>query len=624
MRWPFTTIRIQLLFAFLFFTGITIVLSSTAYWYLRKSEEVKSAINTIDYLHLNTHRLIRTDANFLNVELINQSFYRTQQSVFLDRRKEILETTQNDISRLLRNRQVDLLNNRDDLQRLLPMLSTYENYFQLLVEKVLERGFKDEGMEGTMRAYAHALEEEKQLPAGDILMLRRHEKDYFLRFDEQYVVKFNNKVNELLTNLSNQGMAAQGTISNLNNYRNNFLKLVEIKNELGLDNQKGLKSKLDSTGLTLQHQIFTISSNAKVREADLMGNIEMVFLASAVIAVLLSLVLSAILANRMARPMRRLSEYVSRLVQNRFEAVPEKPENYSTQDVQQLADTFTNMALKIRKQLNELDLNRAELSDQNKKLKEINQALQASEMSLQKSNDVKDKFFSIIAHDLKGPIATITAFLSMLVKYSEGFTLEETRKLAREMRGNMNNLSVLLENLLEWSRSQMGTMEFKPIAFNLSKIVYKNIELLNATAKTKGITLVNEVPDNVEVFADYNMIDFVVRNLVSNSVKFTRANGWVKVRVRTLTNYVAVDIVDNGIGMSQDEVEELFKSNKHFSRKGTQDERGTGLGLMLCNEFIDKNNGSITVKSAIGNGSTFTFTVPLIKEKVSPSKRLTA
>jgi signal transduction histidine kinase len=232
---------------------------------------------------------------------------------------------------------------------------------------------------------------------------------------------------------------------------------------------------------------------------------------------------------------------------------------------------------------------------------------------LQNLNATKDKFFSIISHDLKGPLNSFTAFSKMLIDHTDSMTKEEIQMLAREIDKNLKNVFALLENLLEWSRSQTGNIEFKPEAFDLNDILRQNKELLTAQASTKGITIQYSNPGPLLVHAHQHSINTVVRNLISNAIKFTPAGGTIFLDAKPQMGMLRVSVTDTGVGMSAAVVAKLFRIDTKYSTSGTANEKGTGLGLILCKDFIEKNGGNIGVESTEGKGSVFFFTLPQVQ-----------
>jgi len=238
------------------------------------------------------------------------------------------------------------------------------------------------------------------------------------------------------------------------------------------------------------------------------------------------------------------------------------------------------------------------------------QQIKESEIKLRELNATKDKFFSIIGHDLKSPFNSIIGFSNLLVEQIKNKDIEGIDEYANIVLKSSNKAMDLLLNLMEWSRSQTGRMEFNPEYFDLVSCINKIILLYVDIAGQKSITIKNILPHKASVFADNAMISTVLRNLISNAIKFTMPGGEIIVSAMEKQNEIIFSVSDNGVGISKNSIEKLFRIDQSYSTTGTNKETGTGLGLILCKEFVEKHNGKIWVESEEKKGSTFYFTLP--------------
>ena len=226
-------------------------------------------------------------------------------------------------------------------------------------------------------------------------------------------------------------------------------------------------------------------------------------------------------------------------------------------------------------------------------------------------NAAKDKFFSIIAHDLKSPFQGLLHLTRMMADANEKLTIAELTDFSKSLNESANNLYQLLGNLLEWAMIQNSSINFTPKELNLTAIVLQTIDLMNERAFQKGITIIPEVSENQTIYADERMVEAILRNLISNAVKFTNKDGIIRVRSENNENEkIEIYVSDTGIGMSDDKLKKLFRIDGEIGTTGTAGELSTGLGLILCKEFIEKHGGNILVESKPGLGSTFSFTLP--------------
>ena len=244
-------------------------------------------------------------------------------------------------------------------------------------------------------------------------------------------------------------------------------------------------------------------------------------------------------------------------------------------------------------------------------LYETNRQAEKQESELKSVSETKDKFFSIITQDLRTPFTSILGFADILKE--EYGRLEEKEKMLyiRAIHSASFNIYELLKNLHDWSRLQSGSLEYKPTAIDIAEMAEQHIQLFTSYSQNKDILLSIDSQGRPIAFADRNMVSAIIRNLLNNAIKFTNKGGEVHVNIQNADNYAELSITDIGVGMSEENLEKLFTSDQTFRSKGTADEAGTGLGLLLCKRFVTINNGCIHAESAPGKGSRFTITLPL-------------
>jgi PAS domain S-box-containing protein len=235
--------------------------------------------------------------------------------------------------------------------------------------------------------------------------------------------------------------------------------------------------------------------------------------------------------------------------------------------------------------------------------------LKEVQRELQKLIATKDKFFSIIAHDLKNPFHSLMGISELLTKYHNAYNREKLKELYGQLYNVTHKGYQLLTNLLEWSRSQTGNLKFLPEKVDISELVDKSMDLIITTAESKNVKVENTIKSGLIVLADKNTITTVIRNLVSNAIKYSEEGGKVTILGEERDDSVVISVQDNGVGISPENMDKLFRIDVNYSTKGTYDESGTGLGLILCKEFVEKNGGKMFAESILGEGSTFSFTL---------------
>lgn len=225
----------------------------------------------------------------------------------------------------------------------------------------------------------------------------------------------------------------------------------------------------------------------------------------------------------------------------------------------------------------------------------------------------KDKFFNIIAHDLINPFNAILGYNEILIDTFDTLTDNKKLEFLTKIYKTSKNTFNLLTNLLTWSRTQTGNMKHNPKPINLYNLIKDSIEQVKDQAKQKDIYISYTELELIKIYADFNMTSVIFRNLLSNAIKFTPDEGEITIEISKTGKMVTIEIKDNGIGIPEDKIDKLFKIEENFSRSGTNNEHGTGLGLILCKEFVEKNGGKIWVKSIEDQGSSFFFTIPIHK-----------
>lgn len=241
-----------------------------------------------------------------------------------------------------------------------------------------------------------------------------------------------------------------------------------------------------------------------------------------------------------------------------------------------------------------------------------NATIKMQTIELQELNATKDKFFSVIAHDLRSPFNSFLGLTEIMADESSNLTNDEIKDFSVKMRDSANNVYKLLENLLDWARIHQGLIPYKPVAIQLRPFVIQSITLVNESFSKKNIEISYDIPDDIMVFADIYMLQSIIGNLISNALKFTPKVGKVCISAKINCNKnIEISVKDNGIGMNQEIVDTLFNINFEANRKGTEGEPSTGLGLLLCKEFVEKHGGEIHVESKVKEGSNFKFTLPI-------------
>lgn len=303
--------------------------------------------------------------------------------------------------------------------------------------------------------------------------------------------------------------------------------------------------------------------------------------------------------------------------------ITRKPYTYNSKFTDKTGKELWNQTnifpiLNTEKEITNLILIDSDITDLKKaevKIKKQHEEIESQAMELEKTNATKDRLFSIIAHDLKNPFHTIIGFTEILQQQYDDIDLEKQKEFLDMIHMSTQSAYNLLENLLDWARTQTKNVKFKPAKLQIRDHVDEVISLLQLQASVKDIQLINDIDEKTDAYADGNMLNTVIRNIVGNAIKYTNEGGRVHISASSDTGDMNILIADNGIGIRESMRETLFDLEKMSSKNGTFGETGTGLGLIVCYEFMKLNHGSISVDSEPGKGSTFTLTLPRKKFK---------
>jgi signal transduction histidine kinase len=263
---------------------------------------------------------------------------------------------------------------------------------------------------------------------------------------------------------------------------------------------------------------------------------------------------------------------------------------------EKLQELVAERTLELQKKSEMLELQASTLAQKNEELK--------------KSNSTKNKLFSIISHDLRGPFNLILGFQSVFIRDYDKYSKWERLGMVKKTFSASQKVYNLVENLLNWTRIQTSEIQYNPVEFDLEKIIIERMELQLNIANIKGISFENQITKGLIAFADINLLDTVLRNLISNAVKYTTPGGKIIIRTDLRGKNINISVEDSGIGMTKKQIDDLLTQDDIKVERGTEGEKGSGLGLILCREFIEQNKGKLTIESKPGKGSIFSFTIP--------------
>lgn len=609
------TIKGKLLISFISLTLLIIFLSGSLLWYMKQGSNIRQEKELLFSFYNKSLYLFKADVDFIRNHYKPGSLYSNSSDLSFNQREKLSSELEDYLSHFLVENSFPNANLKDNFKEIYDLLTLYNRRFERLAHLVISKK-NNQIITGKNFSFSEHLEiNPGNLSKADILTLIKYENQYLIKNDEKSVNEFNTFCNQLAAKLKLNSAKNITTIEALSQYQLYFNKSVEENKIIGLNENQGIWQELNSLQDLVHAEFNFILKEVDKNQQIYINNEKLLILVSIIYSILLGIFISLFTAAKISKPFTLLSSILKDTEGFKIDKSKLNQLDNSTEEVRILSSSIESMVDRINEQVNLIN-------DKSETLHKQNIKLQFSEKNLTESNKVKDKFFSIIAHDLRSPFATIQSFLQVLVNHSEGFSKTEIQSLAKDMALSMEGLSELLENLLEWSRSQMGNLDYAPMSFNVKDVVDKNISFIKLRASDKKIDLISYIEEDLEIYADLNMIDFIFRNLLSNAIKFTNRNGRVEIQNRIIGNKIEFSISDNGMGISIEDQKKLFNKEFKVTKLGTNSEKGTGLGLHLCKEFVEVNSGTILMESKLGKGTTFKFTIPTSSPYLKNSKEL--
>ncbi len=610
----FRSFQAKLLFSFLVFLLLTGSGALINFWFFQRLDKLSSVTSNLDNILVKTLQTIKVEKDFFSHGTLDAHFYETGESEYLAEHARLMEEIRQNLDVLTHSEEVQRFDIDGNAARLQNELKGYEVTFQKLVAQVKIRGFDNFGLEGQLQQYAQAIER-SAYPFNKVQMnmLRRLEKDYLIQKERSDADKFKDYYYQMREELalSNQNAFSQQFDSLFTNYHHSFKELVRVEGMIG-NNESGLQAQLQRYTGRMESQVHETIVKANQRSIELRHWFQGISISVISISVVMSIALSYFNSRHISRPVRSLTQQTNERLSKNFQLDTEPIQTTSNDEISTLTGNFNLMMQEIQYHLSEIKQKNNELENQNQELQAMNVQLGESEANLRKLNMVKDKFFFIISHDLKGPLNTLAGFLQVLKADTEQFSPEQIKAIGASMNTSVRSLLNLMNNLLQWAIAQTGELQVNTVKLSLTDAVNDTVELMAETARTKHIRLISYLESDFIVRSDRNMLDSVLRNLISNAIKFTHSDGEIRIKAYESQDFVEVRVEDTGVGISENDLKQLFRVDVHHSTHGTIQEKGTGFGLLLCKEFVEKNGGQITVKSQVGQGTSIIFTIPLV------------
>lgn len=591
----------------IFISHFTILLVTVLIIYItirinNKSKKIEFILEKVEQIRINAQKQNIAKQDFLLNERYSEEFFKKGNSESIETYIELLKRIDNDIRHINQNE----ISKKQQLNtQILAITNDFhelDELFKQIVDSVKQVGFNNMGLIGSLKSYANELSLNKLISPAILTKLLQQQNNYFLNKENSEINQFDSIASAAMKIYSN----SPSTLLILGAYIKNFNRVINIERCIGYSKYSGLRSeyieKSKKTDLQVQLTIDTIKD---IYRKDI-SKLNWIFIGLIVATFIIGGSMSYALAVQITNPIINLNTAVKNVVAIQFkENINPKLINPLRKD--EIGELTNNFNLAIRKIKKSIQI----IQDKSNILQQKNNELIANQEILKKVNSQKDKFLSIISHDMRAPLSSIISFLDYYKDNYKNFTETEIDYVSTNLNLHLKKVIDMLDGLLLWSRSQTGAVETSLAPIDLSKSIISTIDILHHTAENKKISIITNLHNQL-VWADKNMTALIIRNVLINAIKFTKEGGSISISTMRNKKNAFIIIKDNGVGISKENLVNLFNDNNHNSTFGTNNEKGIGLGLALCKDFMNLQNGDIEVESIIGEGTTVNLLFPLV------------
>lgn len=600
-----TSTRRQLLYSFFSLTFIFLIGLLLAYLFFKQSNEIRQFRNDLAQVHFKITRLFNSEMGFMLSEENDVKFHESRQS-------EVLKNHQTNQQQLIKLIETMQSKNKifyhefdEPLDSLQDLLHQHNLIFQDLVAMVQKRGFKDFGLVGTMRAKIHQLEKNPgQISMASILSLRRHEKDFLLRDDSVYMLKLNLLTSQLLGKLKNDSVKNANQINTLRDYRVIFNQIAKLNFEIGGFLKEGKMLNLQKSMELTEAKLDVLENKAVNSEDKLSNTLHITLMVAFSGLFIFSIIFSIRMAKVRAKPIKKLASAINDFSLNTQQFFLDLRIPTASKEIQELLQSFNNLLKKLEQQLQITEEKSATLEKQNLELNKVNEEL--------------DKFVYSVSHDLRAPLLSILGLINISKKETD---LQQVKELMTLQEKSINKLDNFISDIINLSRN--ARLEVSYDLIDWQKIVESSLEQQQFLPNFNLIKFNIKVHVPQDVYCDRMRLQTIFNNLISNAIRYsnlTRSESQVTIQVETIDGKAIIKIADNGIGIKEEHISKIF--NMFYRAHDFM--VGSGLGLYICKETVQKMNGEIKVTSKLGQGTEFTVSVPVLVEDAMKASRNTS
>jgi signal transduction histidine kinase len=581
MRLSINTIARRLFFSFGILVFNIVLISFLALFFLWRTSSINKISQQLDHQRINIIQLIKTDLDFLRFETVNQKFYETGISNLMTERDSLFRLIQAGNAKLYQQMVSNKFLIDSEFRQIDSTLADYNFTFRLVTEKINERGFKDYGLEGTMRDYAHQLEEMNgSIALTDLLTLRRHEKDFLLRKEDRYIQRFNILAGDVLSSMYLKNQKEAGII--LSQYQKYFNQLTQLDYQIGITPTEGLLGKLNTQTKLISGRLQQLSQLSDERKEQVIRQSAILFSVISFILVVFSTVLTYFTSTRLARPIKKLSQSMGKFIVNEGLNEKELENGTITDEVGNLSQSFIKLSRKLKTQFNEI-------MQQNKELKKLNEEL--------------DRFIYSAAHDLKSPLASLDGLVHLAEREINS---PEHEHYFRMMTSSVRKLDGFIRDITDYAKNKRQQLRIEKIDLNgMIADILESVKFLPGADHVK----VHVAIEGKDFYTDKTRLDIILKNLISNSFRymdFAKPDSFVKIGSTISDDNLQITVEDNGIGIGKQHLTRIFD----MFYRAVEHSKGTGIGLFLVKESVKMLRGRISVKSVLGERTVFYLTIP--------------
>lgn len=592
MSFSFNTIGRRLFLSFAIIFVNVLLIAGLVFFYATINKKYATLTKTAKNQRVDIVQVFKSDLDFLRFSPTKAAFYENNAKVSwsssenfnLDDRDQFLillkKNNQNLLDELIDEELADATNKR----KIDSLLENYNVTFVILVETLRKRGFKEFGLEGTMRSYAHQLETNNTISLNELLTLRRYEKDFFLRKENIYKVSFKKLVDKLINKLTDN----PSTHDLLTRYRDSFERMTELEQQIGLSPEIGLMGKLTEYADELSNELEDISVKSEQRSEAVNKRSFVILIGIGLISLLFSSIATYFIAAKLTKPIKSLSKNMEKFMLKQDSVADDFSHSSSITEIQTLYESFFALRTKLKIQFEEINKKSAQLADQNLELTKLNEDL--------------DRFIYSAAHDLKSPLDSLLGLINIaqidLAHAGKGeyFVM---------MRNSIAKLSGFIKDITDYARNKR--QELTIVGIDMEKSIVNIFSDLTFLPNYSGLKKEISVTGGL-FYSDKTRLEIVLKNLVSNAFRYSdpMKDSYIHIKVAINSSHMTLTMADNGVGIAAEHLPKIFE----MFYRASQDSKGSGLGLFLVRESVKILQGEIAVSSKLGEGTTFILELP--------------